>query len=46
MTENEELGWGSNASTMLSVLQGQQEIKGYCDKGIKQQSLIRTGHCI
>ena len=46
MTENEELGWGSNASTMLSVLQGQQEIKGYCDKRIKQQSLIRTGHCI
>ena len=47
MTENKELGWGSNASTMLSVHQaGQQEMKGYRDKGIKQQSLIRAGHCI
>ena len=26
MTKNKEMGWGSNASTMQSLLQGQEEI--------------------
>ena len=38
MTENKELGWRSNASTMLSVLQGQQEVKEYFEKELNNKA--------
>ena len=39
-----EMGWGSNGSTMQSLLQAKQEIQWYLKKEV--WSLYRAGHCI
>ena len=36
------MGWGSNASTMQSLLQGKQEIQWYLKKEVSL--LYRAGH--
>ena len=37
------MGWGSNGSTMQSLLQGKQEIQWYLKKEV--WLLYRAGHC-
>ena len=37
------MGWGSNGSTMQSLLQGKQEIQSYLKKEV--WLLYRAGHC-